>query len=290
MRRKVWLENLDAYLFLLPAISIIFVFAILPGLKLFIYSLSDLKLMSTGSYIGLDNFIKIFKSSGFRSSIFVSIQFMIIVVFLQTSLALIIAVLANKETRVMRALRSFYFIPVILTFVVVCYLWKGLYNGNYGLLNEIIAALGGNHQKFLDDPDQALVSLIIVCIWKSWPFSMIIIIAGLKNIPTSIYESARIDGAGSFRQFISLTIPMLRRTLLFIVVITTMDSVVKVFIPVFVMTSGGPMGTTDMMVHYIWRTAFRLGKFGEASAMAVILFFFVLTINLLQLKFGDQND
>lgn len=290
MRRKVWLETLDAYLFLLPAISIIFVFAILPGVKLFIYSLSDLKLMSTGSYIGLDNFIKIFKSSGFRSSISVSIQFMIIVVFLQTSLALIIAVLANKETRVMRALRSFYFIPVILTFVVVSYLWKGLYNVNYGLLNEIIAAFGGKHLYFLDDPDQALVSIIIVCIWKSWPFSMIIIIAGLKNIPTSIYESARIDGAGSFRQFISLTIPMLRRTLLFIVVITTMDSVVKVFIPVFVMTSGGPRGSTDMMVHYIWRTAFRLGKFGEASAMAVILFFFVLTINLLQLKFGEQND
>ncbi|MBF9016554.1 MULTISPECIES: carbohydrate ABC transporter permease [unclassified Oceanispirochaeta] len=246
--------------------------------------------MGRGEFIGLKNFIKILSSYSFRKSLSVSAIFMAAVVVFQTTLSLLAAVLVNDETPIIKMCRVLYFLPVVFSFVVVGYLWRGLYNSDYGLINEIISAIGFKKQGFLDSPDQALMSLIITCIWKTWPFFMMILLAGLKEIPPSLYESAEIDGAGKIRQFIALTLPMMKRSILFVLVITTMDSVVKVFVPVFVMTSGGPMGSTDMLVHHIWRTAFRLGKFGEASAMSVILFLFVLIINLLQLKIGENDE
>lgn len=283
-------ESTDALLFLLPALLIILTFILYPGVRLFWYSLTDIKLMGKGEFIGLKNFVKILGSGSFRRSLSVSALFMVTVVFFQTALALTAAVFVNDEDPRIRICRTLFFIPVVLSFVVVGYLWKGMYNTDYGLLNEIISALGLGKQKFLDSPDQALGALIFTCIWKTWPFFMMILLAGLKDIPASLYESAEIDGAGKVRQFFSLTLPLMRRSLLFVLIITTMDSIVKVFVPVFVMTGGGPRDATDMLVHYTWRTAFRLRRFGEASAMAVILFSFVLIINLIQLKLGEKNE
>ncbi len=283
-------EIRDAFVFLAPALIIIIVFFLIPGIWLFIYSLTDVRLSRFGEFVGIQNFTRVLRSAGFLRSLTVSFQFMVIVTVLQTAIALTMAVLLNNEIRSTRFLRSFYFIPVILSFVVVGYIWRGLYNNNYGLINEVFSVLGLKRQKFLDDPEQALVALIVTCIWKTWPFFMMIFISGLKEIPASIYESAYIDGAGSMRRFFSLTVPLLKRTLLFVIVVTTMDSIVKVFVPVFVMTSGGPRGATDMLVHYAWRTAFRLGQFGMASAMAVVMFTFVLVINLIQLKIGNRNE
>lgn len=288
--RKRSQETKDAFLFLLPALIIISIFILYPGIKLFWYSLTDIKLMGSGDFIGLKNFIKIFSSYSFRKSLSVSAVFMAAVVVFQTTLSLLVAVLVNDERPSIRVCRTLYFLPVVFSFVVVGYLWRGLYSADYGLINEVISAIGFKKQDFLDSPEQALMSLIITCIWKTWPFFMMILLAGLKEISPNLYESADIDGAGKIRQFFALTLPMMKRSILFVLVITTMDSVVKVFVPVFVMTSGGPRGSTDMLVHHTWRTAFRLGKFGEASAMAVVLFLFVLMINLLQLKFGENDE
>ena len=290
LKRYNGTEVRDALLFLLPAIAIITIFVAWPGAKLFYFSLTDLKLMGQGKFVGLNNFTKILGSSSFLGSVSATLQFMVVVVILQTALALGSAIILNHETQGIRTIRSILFVPVVLSFVVVGYIWRGMYNADYGLVNGLLSSLGLPKQGFLDDGSQALGSLIFACIWKTWPFFMMIFIAGLKDIPISIHESALIDGAGPFRRFVSLTLPMLKRTLLFVVVITTMDSVVKVFVPVYVMTSGGPMGSTDMLVHRTWRTAFRLGKFGEASAMAVLLFLFVLLINLIQLKVGERSD
>jgi ABC-type sugar transport system permease subunit len=215
---------------------------------------------------------------------------MVWVVVFQTGIAFLASLLVNGENRATAVLRTLYFIPVIISFVVVGYLWKGLFNHDFGLINAILSTLGIRKQGFLSDPEQALASLTIASVWKSWPYFMMIFLAGLKEIPPELYESARIDGAGWGRQLVSLTIPLLKRTTLFVLVITTVDSVVKVFTPVFVMTSGGPRGETDMMVHYAWRMAFRMGNLGYASAITVFIFLFLAAVSLIQMKIGEKNE
>ncbi len=280
----------DGYVFIAPAFIIIGVFVIFPALRLVYLSFYDANIMGREIFTGFGNFRKLFNSRDFIRSFTVTLRFMGTVVMFQTILAFIGALIVQSGKRSSSIIRTIFFIPVIISFVVVGYLWQGLYNHDYGLINSFITAFGGSRQGFLNDPSQALLSLIITCIWKSWPYFMMIFIAGLNEIPQELYESAQIDGATPFRQLWNITIPMLRRTILFILLITTMDSVVKVFTPVFVMTSGGPRGSTDLLVHYAWRMAFRFGDIGYASSVMVIVFLFLIVIGTIQIKVGEHHE
>jgi len=215
---------------------------------------------------------------------------MVMVVVIQTILAFIAALIVQEGKRLSNFLRTIFFIPVIISFVVVGYLWQGIYNHDYGLINSFLSLIHIKRQGFLNDPSMALYALTATCIWKSWPYFMMIFLAGLQEIPKELYESAMLDGAGELRRLYSITIPMLRRTILFILLITTMDSVVKVFTPVFVMTSGGPRSETDLLVHYAWRMAFRLGDVGYASSIMVFVFVFLMIVSFVQLKIGERNE
>jgi ABC-type sugar transport system permease subunit len=282
-------ENLNGILFILPAVLIIGVFVLFPTLRLVYLSFCKANLMGGAQWKGVENYRKMLESHDFWLSFQVTGKFMVMVVIVQTAIAFLAALLVNTEGRVSATLRTLYFVPVIISFVVVGYLWRGLFNHDYGLINAALSSLGIRKQGFLSDPKQALVSLTIASIWKSWPYFMMIFLAGLKEIPQELYESARIDGAGWGRQMVSLTIPLLKRTTLFILVITTMDSVVKVFTPVFVMTSGGPRGETDMIVHYAWRMAFRMGDLGLASSITIFIFLFLVIVSLIQMKIGEKD-
>lgn len=287
-RRRGWIAT--PYVFLAPALVIIFVFIIYPGVNMIYLSLCRASIMGKIAFTGMDNYITLFTSSDFYSSLTASITFMIVVVVAQTSIALAVALIVQSERKGMGALRTLFFIPVVLSFVVVAFLWKFLYNPDFGLINALFGALSIARQGFLSDPNQALGSMIVACIWKSFAFFMMIFIAGLKEIPNELYEAAHLDGAKPAQRLRFITLPLLRRTILFVVVITTMDSFIKVFTPVFVMTDGGPRGRTDLLVYFIWRTAFRLGDIGYASAVAMLMFVFVLVINLVQLKIGEVHD
>jgi ABC-type sugar transport system permease subunit len=283
-------ETADGILFILPATVIIGVFVLFPTLRLVYLSLCRANLMGRTSFQGINNYLGMFGSHDFWLSFRVTLKFMVWVVIFQTGIAFLASLLVNSEGRATAVLRTVYFIPVIISFVVVGYLWKGLFNHDFGLINAVLSTLGIRKQGFLSDPTQALASLTIASVWKSWPYFMMIFLAGLKEIPGELYESARIDGAGWGRQLVSLTIPLLRRTTLFVLVITTMDSVVKVFTPVFVMTSGGPRGETDMIVHYAWRMAFRMGNLGQASAITIFIFLFLAIVSLVQMKIGEKDE
>jgi len=287
-RRRGWIAT--PYVFLAPALVIIFVFIIYPGVNMIYLSLCRASIMGKIAFTGMDNYVTLFTSSDFYSSLTASITFMIVVVVAQTSIALAVALIVQSERKGMGALRTLFFIPVVLSFVVVAFLWKFLYNPDFGLINALFGALSIARQGFLSDPNQALGSMIVACIWKSFAFFMMIFIAGLKEIPNELYEAAHLDGAKPAQRLRFITLPLLRRTILFVVVITTMDSFIKVFTPVFVMTDGGPRGRTDLLVYFIWRTAFRLGDIGYASAVAMLMFVFVLVINLVQLKIGEVHD
>jgi len=283
-------DFIDGFAFIAPALIIIGLFVLVPAIRLVYLSFFDANIMGKIVYSGLENYSSLLTSRDFYRSFTVTLRFMAMVVCLQTLIAFLGALIVQGSRKASSTIRTIFFIPVIISFVVVGYLWQGLYNYDYGLINALITAMHGKRQGFLNDPDQALYALTVTCIWKSWPYFMMIFIAGLNEIPKELYESADIDGASSLRKMWNITIPMLRRTLLFILLITTMDSVVKVFTPVFVMTSGGPRGSTDLLVHYAWRMAFRFGDVGYASSIMVIVFLFLMFVGTVQIKVGERNE
>lgn len=287
-RRRGWIAT--PYLFLAPALAVILVFIIYPGVNMIYLSFCKASIIGTTSLVGLDNYITLFTSSDFYSSLTASVTFMVVVVIVQTSMALAVALLVQSEKKLMGAVRTLFFLPVVLSFVVVAFLWKFLYNPDFGLINGFLGALGIGRQGFLSNPAQALGSMIVACIWKSFAFFMMIFIAGLKEIPNELYEAAYLDGVRPAQKVRFITLPLLKRTILFVVVVTTMDSFIKVFTPVYVMTDGGPRGRTDLLVYFIWRTAFKLGDIGYAAAIAMVMFVFILGINLVQLKIGEVHD
>lgn len=283
-------EIVAAYLFMLPGLLVIGVFIVVPTISLFVESFHSGTLLGvTKDYVGLDNYLSLFKDPEFIRSCKASFMYMIGTVPIQTVLALLMAVLVNKQIKGIGVFRTIYFFPVVTSFMVVAYLWKFMFNMNFGLVNELLNFLNLQRMNFLGNTETAMASVIATSIWKSWAFFMMIYLAGLKEIPKSLYESAGIDGANGFQQFWYITLPMLKKTTLFIVMVTTMDSIVKVFVPVFAMTQGGPIGSTDILVHYVWRQAFRMNQVGYASAAAVIMFLFVLTLSILQFAIGDDK-
>lgn len=281
---------MGAYLYLAPALLVIGIFVLFPAVDLFFLSLCKASIIGRTRFIGFGNFADLIASRDFLSSLKATAIFMVSVVLAQTFIALVVAILSESESRAMGLARTVFFIPVVLPFVVTSYLWKFLYNPEFGLIGSILSWLGAPRQGFLADPSQALPSLIVSCIWKSWAFFMMIFLAGLKEIPRELYECAYLEGASSRQRVRYVTLPLLKRTILFVVVVTTMDSVAKVFTPVLVMTDGGPRSATDLLVYYIWRTAFRLGDIGYASAVSVFMFAFVLAVSLVQLRVGRERD
>jgi len=288
--RALRLAGLQPYLFVAPALIVIGVFVLYPVFNLFYLSLCKANILGRTKFIGLDNFISMLTSLDFANSLRATIVFMVVVVVVQTALALLVALLVESESRTMGVLRTLYFIPVVIPFVVASFLWKFIYDPDVGLINSVFQALHLPRTGFLADPSQALGSLIAACVWKAWAFFTMIFLSGLKEIPRELYESAAIEGARPIQRIWFVTLPLLRRVLLFVIVVTTMDSVARVFTPVFVMTQGGPRGVTDLLVYYDWRTAFRVGDIGFASAVAVFMFVFVLIINLVQLGIGRERD
>lgn len=289
-RKNTFKEARTAYLFLLPALLVIGVFIILPIVKLFYTSMTNTNLLGGEStFVGFKNFFDLLQDTEFIRSFKASFYFMIVVVPIQAVLSLFMAIQVNKKIKGIGFYRTIYFFPVVTSFLVIAYLWKFMFNTNFGLINEMLNVLGLARINFLGNTKTAMNSIIVTCIWKSWAFFMMIYLAGLKEIPESLYESASIDGANTIQKFWYVTFPMLKRTTLFIIMITTMDAFVKVFVPVFAMTQGGPRGSTNILVFYIWRQAFRLNQVGYASAAAVLLFVFVLTLSIIQFKIGDEK-
>jgi len=282
--------NLVGYSFILPAVAIIGVFFVYPAIQLFTIGFTDYNLMAgRGNFVGFTNFVNMMKNPDFINSLGVTFKLALFIVPVQTAIALVMAVLMNQKLKGLSFFRVLYFFPAITSFVAVAIIWKQMYNPTFGLMNTLLESVGIERMKFLSSKQQALLSVAITCIWKSWSYFMVIFISGLKDIPDEIEEAAQIDGANKVQQFFYITLPMLRRVTLFVVMITTMDAI-KLFIPPFTMTSGGPLGTTDTTVHYVWRQAFRLMQVGPAAAMSSVLFIIIVVITLIQFKIGSKDN
>ena len=269
--------------FLLPAAVGVVLFSLLPIAQALRISFFDYSLLNPEQIpVGLENYDRAVKDPVFQVALKNTLLYTILLVGLQTAMALGLALLLKQRIRGLAFFRSAFFVPVVTSLVVISTVWKLLYNSQ-GFINAFLRTVGLPAQPFLSSTSQALLSLVAMGAWKDVGFYMLIFLAGVQAIPVDLYESASIDGASPWKAFVRITLPLLRRPAVFVVVVGTIAAF-KVFTPVYLMTDGGPAESTTVMVFYIFRTAFRYFQMGYASAMSVILLGIVLVLTLIQFR------
>ncbi|HEM6116204.1 carbohydrate ABC transporter permease [Streptococcus pluranimalium] len=284
-------ESIMGYLFLSPAMIILGLFLFLPTLLSIYYAFTNYYLLTPDAttFIGLANFKKLFSDPLFMTSLKNIGQFVIFIIPLQLGLALSLALLVNNKRKSTIFFKIAFFAPVVMSLVVVSVLWLVLLNPSSGLINSMLAILGIDPQPFLTSPKQAMYVIIVVSAWQGAGYQMLIFLAGLQNIPSSLYEAASIDGASKWKQFLNITLPMLKPTSILILTTTLIDAF-KLVIQPMVMTQGGPLNSTLTPVYYIYRTGFTDRSVGYASSITVVFGAIIIIFTLLQRKMtGDEG-
>jgi ABC-type sugar transport system permease subunit len=287
--REGWLalrhrRYLLALLFVLPALVNFAIFRYTPILLAAHASVHEYSLLGgLGDFIGLRHYLRAFSDDLFWQSLKVAILFVLMKVPLQVILALALAVFLAREAPGMGAIRTIIFIPFVTSIVVVSMLWSMMLNKDLGLLQSLLQLAGLPNIGFLSDEGRALPALAVMMVWKEVGFSTIIFVAGLKGIPTMFYDAAAIDGASRLRQFWNITLPLLQPVTLFVVV-TQSISAMQIFVPIFVMTDGGPFFSTNSIVFYIYQNGFRYSDMGYASAMSFIVLLLLVAISAVQFR------
>lgn len=267
---------------LTPAVVLMIVFLIIPILLTFGLAFTNARLISPvpAKFIGIDNFVRLFGSATFWKSLLNTVIFAVVIVPLQSALALVLAVLVNAKVRGTNIFRTVYFLPVVTSMVVVSMLWLFMYQQN-GLFNALLAKVGIQGPDWLGDPRTALFSLIIMSAWQAMGFHMVIWLSGLQTISGDLYEAASLDGATALQQFVHVTWPGLRQTRTFILITITIAAF-SLFTQVNIMTQGGPLDSTTTVVYQAVRTGFQQQQTGYASAISLVFFVIVLAVSLVQ--------
>jgi len=282
------------YIFILPALFVLSIFLFVPIVASFLLSLTSCDIYTITDwkrilFVGLENYISLFKDEVFWKSLKNTFIFVGVGVPLSITVSLFMAIILNESFIKFRSFfRAGYFVPVITTIVAVAVIWKWLYNPDYGLINWFIGLFGIPPQDWLRSTKLALPSLIIMAVWKNFGYNMVIFLAGLQAIPSSLYEAAWVDGADKWKSFLHITLPGLRPTTFF-VTITTFIGYFQFFAEPYVMTQGGPMNSTISMVLYMYYQGFKFFRLGYASAIAYVLFGIIFIFTMLQLKLQKES-
>ncbi|MGG1550275.1 sugar ABC transporter permease [Paenibacillus ferrarius] len=275
-------ETLTGFLFVSPMLLGVFILVLLPILATFILSLADWNFvagMKGIHWVGMDNFEKLWQDEKFIKSVVNNLIFLLVVpVYMLISMVL--AILIDRHVYMKSFFKVAYYMPYVSSIVAVAIVFQVLFQPSYGPINSFLSALGvANPPKWIADPNFALFSVMMITVWVSIGFNMIVYIAGLQAIPSDLYEAAEIDGANAWVKFRRITFPLLSSTSFFLL-ITGIISTFKVFDIIAVLTQGGPINSTTMMLWYLYETAFVNLKVGYSSSMAVIMFIFVMLITL----------
>ncbi|TLS51847.1 sugar ABC transporter permease [Paenibacillus antri] len=278
------MESLAGFLFVSPMLLGVTVMVLLPIVAALYLSFTEWS-MITGiegiKWIGTENFDKLFHDTKFLKGLRNNAIFLLTVpVYL--AISLILAVLINKFVYMKGFFKVIYFLPYISSVVAVATVWRVLFHPSMGPVNQFLMSVGiDNPPKWIADPQYALVSVMMISVWISIGYNMIVYMAGLQSIPRDLYEAADIDGANGFVRFFRITLPMLSPTTFFLL-ITGIIYTFKVFDIIAVLTAGGPAGSTNVIVYYLYETAFINLKIGYASSQAIFLFLCVLVITFVQ--------
>ncbi|HBY95730.1 MAG: sugar ABC transporter permease [Ardenticatenaceae bacterium] len=288
-------EQLTAWLFMAPAVILLLIFLITPFLMAFGLSFTDQRLIPNPriptQFVGMRNFVRMLQDATFLRGLLNNFLFAVIVVPVQTTLALLLAILVNQRIRSVNLFRTMYFVPVVVPMVVVAVIWTFLYNPGAGTINAFIQAISGGRfgpYDWLGSTTLAFPAIMVLSIWQGVGFQMVIYLAGLQEINAEVYEASAIDGVNKFQEFFYITVPMLRNTTIFVVISTTILAF-KLFTQVDVMTSGGPQDATMTTVLHVVNQGFRELRVGYASALTITFFLIVLAISLVQRVFLQEE-
>jgi ABC-type sugar transport systems, permease components len=278
-----------AYVMIFPAYFIFTIFILVPIAVVFYYSITNFNLYSTPDIVGFKNYINLFTDSDFLTSIKNTLFYTIFTLFPQLALGLCVAVLLYRKSRLLPIFRTAFYIPNVMSMVCISMVWLWIYDPTFGVLNIILKAFGASTKQWLQDPKMAMFCIILMSIWKSCGYSMVIFLSGLTSIPDSLYEAASLDGGTALQKFWHITWPMLRPTTFFLLVTGVVNSF-SVFEQVNIMTGGGPLKKTTTIVHQIYRRGFLEFKMGYASAMSVVLLLFSMLITFFIFKYGSGGQ
>ena len=283
-----------AWLFALPALLGLLCFVLLPFVLSIILSFTNLRLGSPLpiEFMGISQYERILTDQAFLAALRNNALFALIVVPLQTALALLLALLINQPLRGMVIFRSLFFMPVVFPLALVAVVWILVFApGPQGLLNRTLETITlgvWQPRDFLHDPVWALPAISLTSIWQGVGFQMVILLAALQGIPKTLYEAARVDGANRWQQLVFITLPQLRNAIIFVVLVTTILAF-RLFDQVQIMTQGGPNHATTTVMYEAVNSAFGSQQIAVAAAMTVVFFIIVLTITLLQRAVGRHT-
>ena len=276
-------------LYLLPSILLFGLFVFYPMAKTIYLSFFLTNQNGVPVYFnGIENYTYIFTSDEFRNSMKATLLFVIYTVPVSVVLALVLAILANEKLRGVGLYRTIFSSTMGMSVAASAVIWLFLFHPSVGAFNNILKAINLPTVQWLLDPDWALLSISMTTIWMNIGFNFLVILGGLQNIDESLYESATIDGAGYFAKLRKITLPLLSPTLFFIVTISLINAF-QSFGQIDILTKGGPIQSTNLVVYSIYKEAFVNYQFGTASAQAIVLFFVVLIVTILQFKFGERK-
>lgn len=284
------IKNLKPYLYILPLGALLFSFYVLPIIMSIYFSFTKYNIMTPAEFIGLENYKKLLSDRTFLISIWNTIKFALVVVPIQTFLAIILAVWINsrKKTFIGKFAKAVIFIPVIASMISVGVVWKAILSGADSPINQLLGLFNLGPFNFLGDVNLSLYTLMAINIWKNVGYFMVIYMAALMDIPANYYEAARVDGANKFQQFKSITLPLLKPATVMVVFLGSIWSL-QVFDLVYSLTGGGPGMSTMTMVMYSYNLNFKNFNSGYAMAVANVLFLIIVIVTIVQKKFLKKD-
>lgn len=309
MRRRT---ELSGYLFILPALAVILVFRFYPILQAVRMSFYKWGMAGPLRAVGLGNFGRLLADAKFYQALGNTFWYVLFVVPLTLAISLLLAQLLNQKISGRGVYRTVYYLPVVTSIVAISVVWKWIFNPDRGILNAMFGLVGLDGLKWLNDargifaiilaplpvelsgflagPSVALGALIIMAVWHNIGYCVIIALAGLQNVPEQYYEAARIDGAGAWTTFRRITLPLISPTVFYLIVTQSIFAF-NTFTPVYVMTQppGGPLGTTNLVVFYLYEQAFRLWNLGYANAIAFVIFIIIFLMTQFQKRFIERR-
>ena len=278
----------SGYLFLLPSLLAFCVFIAFPVAASFALAFSKWDILTPPQFIGFQNFVYMFTGDQiFWQVLRNTIYYSVVQVPLNIIMALGLAVALNQKLRGAVIYRTLYFVPVVSSIIAVAIVWRWVYDGDWGILNWLLSYVGIPKQNWLFDPALAMPSVIAMNVWKNMGYNMVLFLAGLQAIPEVYYEAARVDGARSWHLFRHITLPLLSPVMLFVLVISVINSF-QVFGAIYIMTRGGPLDATNVLVYHLYFKAFQELQMGYAASLAWVLFSFIFAVTVLQTQLSKR--
>ncbi len=281
-------KKIIPYLMIAPYVIHFLTFVAFPVLFSFVLMFHQWNIISPMKFIGLQNFYRLFNDNQFFRSLLNTITFLLIHIPLQIAVALFFAVMLNQKVKFIGFFRAAYFLPVIVSGVVVTILWQQLYGYETGLFNRVLSSIGLGKVGWLVDPNYAMPSIAIMATWKNVGLYIVLFLVGLQTVPTYLYEAAELEGASAWQRFWHVTLPMINPTVMLVIILSTIGGF-SLFIEPYVMTSGGPLSSTLSAVLYIYKQGFFYYHMGYAATLGFFFAGVILIVIFIQRRYIEKE-